>query len=477
MRSTTTLAPVDNLQRRFRDAHTRRALDELRRDVAQQIRQAADDMDEAGDGDSELEGLFSALKTLLDQIDAKISRQGVIDDLNTRTAHRGAADRGFDATLPEFSLRGMIASAIGSPVPGLDIGRSIEISQELRNRPGRNFAGFPVPYQALYLRADYARRLERRDITTGAPANGSSLIPLGLDATRYIDALRARTVVIAAGAQTISDLVGDLDLPRMKQFGQVGWFLEGDNIIDTDQVFDRVSFRPKHCGAISTYSRNMLLQSTPDIEQILRDDLSRLLALDMDRVALTGSGQLAEPLGVIRNPLVRQATATDFGYLQNVDMRAMITGSNVPLENLAWVGNSQIDAWSLSVLDALFRPLGKSIVYLGLPDYTSNVCTAPAVTGPPALAAVPNPLILGAWSDLVISYWSTLDILPNAMADSAYRTGSVMVRALMTADVNVRHPESLVWADVQTGPSIPTLSAAAGPAAAAAARETRAPRS
>jgi hypothetical protein len=57
---------------------------------------------------------------------------------------------------------------------------------------------------------------------------------------------------------------------------------------------------------------------------------------------------------------------------------------------------------------------------------------------------------------MIICFWSELDILPNATADSVYSTGAVMVRALMTADVNLRHPESFAWADMQTAPVKPT---------------------
>jgi Phage capsid family len=254
------------------------------------------------------------------------------------------------------------------------------------------------------LRADHARHLhlERRvdTISTGLPAGaaGGNLIPLDLDAGRYIDALRARTVVIAAGAQTITDLVGNLDIPRMSRTAQVAWFNEGDDIIASDEGYDRVSFRPRHCGAIVTYSRNMLLQSTPAIEMVIRDDLSKLLAQDLDRVALTGSGQGPEPLGICRNPAVVATPAAAFGYLQNVAMRQQLGGKNVPLESLAWVGNSQIDSWSLSVLDGMSRPLGKQLVYLNIPDFVSNIVHAPAVVGPPALPVLTNPLVLGAFS-------------------------------------------------------------------------------
>ena len=407
------------------------------------------------------QSLFDQLKQLLAEIDSKVSRQATLDDLDTRAgARRDRADRGFDDGLYSFSIRGMIAAAIGSPIPGLDLGRSMEISQELRNRPGRTFTGFACPIEALSLRADYARKLEIRNITTTTPAGaaGGNLIAQLLDASRYVDALRARTIVRQAGAQIISGVVGNLDIPRMKQTGQVAWFNEGDTILRTDEGFDKVSFRPRHCGAISTYSRNLCFRQHRIAEMLIRDDLSRLLALDIDRVALTGSGQGAEPLGVIHNPLCGTVPAAAYSYQNNVNLRAQLTGKNVPLESLAFVGDSTIDAWALSTVDAMSRPLGKQIVYLGLPDYTSNVATFPGLpAGTPVLPAMATPLIIGAFSDMLICFWSELDILPNATADSVYTTGAVMVRALMTADVNLRHPESFAYCAVSGPPAASAL--------------------
>lgn len=455
------LAPIDDLRRRFRAASNRRALDELRHEVARQIRQTAEDTADDGSMSESSQALFDALKAMLAEIDAKTSRQAVIDDLDTRNARRDRSDRTFDDGLYGFSLRGMIAASIGSPIPGLDIGRSMEISQELRNRPGRSFQGFAAPIEALSLRGDYARRLERRAdvISTGLPpaGPGGSLIANVLDGSRYVDALRSRTVVRAAGAQIISGVVGNLDIPRLSRTGSVGWFLEGESVIKTDEAFDRVSFRPKHCGAISTYSRNMLLQSTPDIEMVIRDDLSKLLALEIDRVALVGTGQGAEPLGIANNPLCAQVPAGPFSYQNSVALRAKLTSKNAPLESLAFVGNSTIDAWALSTEDAIARPLGEPIVFLGLPYYVTNVATfAGLPAGSPVLPAAPDPLFFGAWSDMWICFWSELDILPNATADSVYASGAVMVRALMTADVNLRHPESFAFCAVSGPPAVPT---------------------
>jgi Phage capsid family len=452
------LAPLDDLRRRFRSAVNRRALDELRHDVARLIRQTAEDgTDDSGSLSDEAQQLFDALKQLLAEVDAKVSRQALVDDLDTRNARRDRADRRFDRSLFDYSIRGMILARMGSPIPGLDLGPSMEIAAELRNRPGRSFQGIPCPIEALSLRGDYARRLELRDITSTLPAGGpgNNLIATTLSADRYIDALRARTVVRQAGAQVISGLVGDLDIPRMKQTAQVSWFAEGSNIARSDEAFDRIHFTPKHCAAIVAYSITMLLQATPDVEFLIRDDLSRLLALDLDRVSLVGSGVGAEPLGIINTPGVLKMPGTAFSYATNVAMRAELTGKNVPLESIAWIGNSVNDAYSLSAVDAMSRPFGKQLTYLGYPDYVSNVATAGVTSA--------NPLILGAWSDLQIAFWRELDLRASDQVQSAWDTGGVEVRAIMDADVNVRHPESFVWADMQTGPVIPPLGAAPGP--------------
>jgi hypothetical protein len=51
-------------------------------------------------------------------------------------------------------------------------------------------------------------------------------------------------------------------------------------------------------------------------------------------------------------------------------------------------------------------------------------------------------VIYGAFSDLVIGFWSELDVLVNPYAEGPYSRGNVQVRTALTADVAVRHPES-----------------------------------
>lgn len=460
MATMTALPSVEQLRSAFRGAHTRRALQEVRQRITLAMRQADDAAAETDDTSlsSEAQAAFDALKKLLDELDAKIVRTATLDDLEVRNTPLDRADTGFASSLQQFELRGMIAARIGAD-PGCDIGRSREISAELSRRAvGRRIEGIAVPVQALSLRADYVvRQYQTRDVSTTTPAGGpgGNLIATILQPDRYIDALRARTIIRQAGCTVISDLRENIDLPKMAATAQVSWFNEGDTVNFSDPQFKTVPLRPKHVGAITEFSRNMLLQSTPDIEMIIRDDLSKLIALAIDKAALVGSGQGPEPLGVCR--AVAPIAGNVFAYDLNVEMRQALGSANVDLSSLAWFGNSTIDAYALMTKDAASRPMGRDVVGLGIPYFISNIVTAPAVIGPPALPALANPLILANASDIVLGAWSILDIMPNALAETPYSKGAVWVRALATIDVALRYPEAFAWADITAPPVVPPI--------------------
>jgi hypothetical protein len=73
-----------------------------------------------------------------------------------------------------------------------------------------------------------------------------------------------------------------------------------------------------------------------------------------------------------------------------------------------------------------------------------GVATTTALSsGSPAVSTV----IFGAWSQLLIGYWSGLDVLVNPYEATAYARGRVLVRAMRDVDVAVRHGEAFAYAD------------------------------
>ncbi|WP_426979772.1 hypothetical protein ACHW9U_09025 [Xylella fastidiosa] len=49
---------------------------------------------------------------------------------------------------------------------------------------------------------------------------------------------------------------------------------------------DQIHFTPKSLAAYTDITRRLLLQSTPDAEQIVRSDLLNVMALEVDRAAI-----------------------------------------------------------------------------------------------------------------------------------------------------------------------------------------------
>jgi HK97 family phage major capsid protein len=64
-----------------------------------------------------------------------------------------------------------------------------------------------------------------------------------------------------------------------------GWVAENTALPTADPAFDQVSMTPKHSGVISEWSRNMVLQTSPDVEQLSRDDMAKVLGETLDIAA------------------------------------------------------------------------------------------------------------------------------------------------------------------------------------------------
>ena len=163
--------------------------------------------------------------------------------------------------------------AILSQVPGHseDCQRERELSSEIARRAGRPFQGIAVPMSVFH------RPIEKRVITSEsntAVSGGGELIGTDLMGGMYIDALRAALVIRALGATVLTGLRSNVDIPKLNTSATAGWIAENSAITPSDQDFTSVQLRPRHVGAITEFSRNLLLQSTPDIETLIRGDFA-----------------------------------------------------------------------------------------------------------------------------------------------------------------------------------------------------------
>ncbi len=98
-------------------------------------------------------------------------------------------------------------------------------------------------------------------------------------------------------ATVMGGLVGNVDIPRQKGTTQAYWV--GRATHRKKQTCPGPNpLHPQIPGRLYRHHRRLLLQSTPDAEQIVRSDLLNVMALEVDRAAIYGSGSDMQPTGV-----------------------------------------------------------------------------------------------------------------------------------------------------------------------------------
>ena len=374
------------------------------------------------------------LKTELAGLDRQIERARDLQEAERAAPailHHGRGDGSYEKRAREFSLVRAINARLGEDV---DDGLEREISSEVRRLSGRKFQGIPVPDQYF--------TVERRTLLVGSSA--AELYPTSHRADLYIDALRASLIVGRLGATVLNDLVGDQDIPRQTGSATAQWVAEDGALTETQPTFDDVTLSPKTVGAVTSYSRRTLINAVPSIEEILRRDLTAVISEAIDWQALFGTGSGNTPIGVINAPGVNSETLTPT-WAQVLGFPAIIQGANADIGSLGWAMAPDAVAKMRSVSKVSSTD---SVMLMedpnnlaGYPVATSNILT----TGDTDTTSI---VIFGAWSQLLVGYWSGVDILVNPYESTAYMRGRVLMRVMRDVDVAVRHGESFAYASL-----------------------------
>ena len=392
----------------------------------------------AGDLSAEQSAKFDSLKTELEGLEKRIDRARVLDEAERRAQGQqitGSGDGRFDDACRDFSLRKAIAGAAGMDV---DWGREKELSAELARRTGH------VPHGILAPLSVFHRRIEQRTLLSsqGSPdSGGANLTFTDHRGDLFIDALRARMVVQRLGARVLSGLMGSpVDIPKLSSASGASWIAEDAALGASDPGFAKVQMEMKTVGCLSEYSRNLLIQSDPSVEQLLRMDFAQVIARAVDAAALNGAGG-DEPTGILNTSGLDTTPAMGSAptWADVLTLIELIEDANAEGSGFATHPSAvRLLRSTLRAASTDSRMLMESPTELA--GYPLQATTGmPSTLGsPPADAA----LVFGNWNDIMIGYWSGVDFLTNPFESASYARGNVKVRALLTADVAVRHIES-----------------------------------
>jgi len=270
----------------------------------------------------------------------------------------------------------------------------------------------------------------KRDLNT---SDDNEIVATNLMAGDFIDVLRNSSSVMQAGARMMPGLVGNVAIPKKTAASSAGWIsTEGGAASESEPTFGTVSLTPKTVGAFSDMTRQLILQSTPSIEALVRDDLTQALALAIDAGALKGAGSSGAPTGVystsgINTDSFAGATPT---WAEIVGLETLVAEDNALMGNLSYIAPASL----YGTLKTTAKASNQAIFAVdndgtmnGYRTIVSNQATA-------------GYLLFGNFSDLLIGMWGGLDLTVDPYTAST--SGTIRVVALQSVDVAVRHAVS-----------------------------------
>ncbi|ROO26688.1 phage major capsid protein [Salinisphaera orenii] len=382
-----------------------------------------------GDLSTEQADKFDELRADNERIEKAIERQAALDDAERRMS--GATVTGPESRdYAQLAERVSIVKAIRGQMQGGADGAELEYSREAERRSGRTAQGLFIPMA----------KFETRTTTTG---NAGELVGTDHMGSQYIGALRNNLVARRMGVRIMSGLQGDVEIPKFKSGTTAGWVAEDSPVPSADMTFGSVTLSPKTAGGMSEMSRNLLLQSSPDIETLVRDDLGFMLAKIIDAAIINGGGT-NEPTGVL------SASGTQSGSLATPSFQEVLA-----MIQLGEEANVNPNSWLMS-------PAAKAVLagtektaqtgeYLLTGGTLAGIGATSTNQVPEAGEGLAN-VILGDWSQMLLGVWSEADLLVNPYESDAYARGAVKVRVMSTLDTAIRHAEAFIIAnDLGTG--------------------------
>jgi len=374
--------------------------------------------------------------------------------VSRRSAGLSSQSREWQDLVSEFSLSRALLSQVDPSTYLRSAAREAEICQEMSRSAPIKTSGLVVPLQALF--GQQMRAMQHRSLSAGVSALGGSSIQTSIEVALFADVLRAMTVAGKLGARVLPGLTDNVAIPRKTAATTAGWLTETGAASTTDIATDNLTLTPRRIGAFTDVSKQLMIQSSLAMEQIVQKDLSDTIMLEMDRVALLGTGASNQPRGILNTvgvgSVVGGTNGLQIAWSHITDLERTVAAANGMLDmgtlgytinpalrsamkrtlKVAGVGTellmgeTPVDEAGLSRLNGYKAAVSTLLPSNGTKGTSSGVCST---------------LVFGDWSQLFIGQFGPgveFVVDPYTLAT----TGQVRITANLFGDVGVRYSQS-----------------------------------
>ena len=306
-----------------------------------------------------------------------------------------------------------------------------EVSEAASKKLGKECRGFYVPNEVLRF---------KRDLSVGTASAGGNLVGTQYLSGSFIDLLRNKMILNAAGITVLSGLTQNVTIG--KQTGGATAYMVGEGSAPTESqlTVGQVGLSAKTLAAFTDFSRKLLIQGSPDVEMLVKNDLTMAAGLKLDALGLYGLGSSNEPTGVKATSGIN---SVNFGadaptWPDIVQMETEVAVDNADVAAMKYLVNAR----GRGVLKTALKDTStanfiweKDNTVNGYAALTSNQIATPSGSA--------HDYWFGNWSDLVLGLFGGLDLLADPYSGSS--TGTIRVTAFQEIDFAVRNPVSFCY--------------------------------
>lgn len=307
----------------------------------------------------EIRGLDVQITALDEQIEARRQQE----EMEKRAAGGGSSEPTPRSVAPEANLglsakelrdiqgysyiRAFNACLHGQTLDGIEGEMNKHAENEYRAaKVDRGNGNLLVP-QIVLRHAGGFGSMELRDNTaTGSTSNPGDQGGLTIQTSvgSLIDRLRNALVMSKMGVTMMGGLQGNIDFPKVIADDAAAERAENATSAESSPTFSKVSLTPRRLPVFAEVSRQLLLQSSVDVEAWLRNDLAFQIAQVMDARAISGNGS-GQPYGILNTvgvgalALGADGAAPDWATV--VDLETLVASLNADVGSLGYILNTK----------------------------------------------------------------------------------------------------------------------------------------
>ena len=247
------------------------------------------------------------------------------------------------------------------------------------------------------------------------------------DFANILDPLRTKNVLADSGANILTGLVGDLQIPAMGA-ENVNWEGETDDAQDGAGTFTNVKLTPHRLSAYIDVSKQFLVQDSLGAEALIRRDLVNAIQAKLeDTIFGTEAAEGGRPAGIFNG--VSPTKVTDFKGLCTLES---------DVEDANFYGPAKYIVSPKA--KAAMRAMAKST------KSTQLVMEGDNIDGTPVLSTghiAKDTFAYGDWSQLYVGQWGAIDLTVDPYTKAA--DGQVRLVVNCFFDFKLVRPKAVVY--------------------------------